>query len=109
MFRKFNQVTGKGFAVHSLRRPRLEIVADVLFCCRRAEAKTKIMRTNNLSYNQLEEVLPLLTSSGLLRKESEKYVTTDKGISFIEQFKSISSLLTSANYTIENNLRMLER
>jgi predicted transcriptional regulator len=98
LFLKYNQVDGKGFAAHSSRRGKFEVMAGVLFYCRRAQAKTRIMYANNLSYGQLQDYLALLTSSGLLKKESEKYVTTSKGISFVEQFKDIRTLLSEENY-----------
>lgn len=78
------------------KRGQLEIMAEVLMRCRKAKAKTKIMYENNLSYEQLRNILKLLLSRRLLEMEDSNYVTTEKGFVYVEQFAGINALLTDA-------------
>jgi predicted transcriptional regulator len=71
-------------------------MAEVLMRCRKAKAKTKIMYENNLSYEQLRNILKLLLSRRLLEMEDSNYVTTEKGFVYVEQFAGINALLTDA-------------
>ncbi len=75
------------------RRDRIEIMAQILCCCHREKLFTKIMYANNLNYSQAQDCLRLLTSRQLLRMEGGKYVTTEKGFSFLELFEGIRNLL----------------
>jgi predicted transcriptional regulator len=78
------------------KRGQLEIMAEVLMRCRTAKAKTRIMYENNLSYGQLRNILKLLLSRRLLELEDTNYVTTDKGLDYVEQFAGINALLSDS-------------
>ncbi len=45
----------------------------------------------DVNSNQLETALSLLISKGLLSKEGDRYRTTAKGLTFIEQFEKIQT------------------
>jgi len=75
----------------------MEILNTILSSCINGKKKTQVMYRANLSYQQLCVYLELLTSMGLLTVENvdgeKRYVTTEKGLSFLKYFKEINSLL----------------
>lgn len=82
----------------SKRRNDLDIMKDILeLCLDRPSGKTVIMYRANLSYRQLQGHLRICEKIGLLKKQIQGsrvvYVTTDKGIQFLEAFNKITSLM----------------
>jgi len=77
----------------SIKRGRMEIIAEILLFCDRRRSKTNIMYKTNLNYSQLQSNLLFLTSRGLLDRETDKYVTTEKGYRFLELFTEMQFLL----------------
>ena len=55
--------------------------------------KTHIMYRANLSHRQLEKYLDLLINKTLLAKSEDGYLTTDRGLEFIEKFNEIRILM----------------
>jgi predicted transcriptional regulator len=51
--------------------------------------KTHVMYKANLSHNQLEKFLKILTEKKLLTKENNRYITTEKGREFITNFREL--------------------
>ena len=80
-------------AINGSKRSSLEIIAGILLFCHKGKAKTRIMFANNLNHPQIQNYLNLLTLRGLLVLEHGKYVTTEKGLSFIELFTGIHEIL----------------
>ena len=85
---------GNGWNVNnSVKRGRLEIIAEILLFCDRHKAKTKIMYNTNLNYAQLQSHLSYLTSIGVLMRENGRYLTTEKGYRFLELFAELQDIL----------------
>lgn len=76
-----------------MKRSRLETLNTILCIAVNGIKKTHIMYRANLSHGQLEKFLELLIRKGLLKKESNSFFTTGKGLQFIEEFKKIQSLI----------------
>ena len=82
------------------RRDRHDIVVEILRTAVDGKIKTHIMYKAKLSYAQLNEYLPLLIDKGFLENTSIRhkkalkrvYKTTQKGLSFLENFNSIKKL-----------------
>ncbi len=75
-------------------------MARVLSVAKSPESKTHIMYGANLSFRQLESYLELLTDRGLLRVSEEKqskatklFVTTRKGLSFLEAYQRLEETI----------------
>lgn len=85
-----------------MNRDKTTIMAEILAFCTQASVKTKVMYKTNLSYNQLQAYLSLLTSLGLLEHHSVEYVTTGKGRTFLREYAQLESLLNSSgpNYIL---------
>ncbi len=76
------------------KRGRLEIIAEILlFCSGARKAKTKIMFATNLNYPLIQKYSEMLTTRGLLGLENGRYITTEKGVAFLDQFAGIYDML----------------
>lgn len=73
-----------------IRRTNLEVSVDILEAARNGAKKTRIVYQSNLNFEIVKTYLNTLISSGLLA-ENEKgyYVTTQKGIKFVEDYGSL--------------------
>ena len=69
-------------------RCRIELAADLLTACLKAEKKTHIMNHGNINFKQLTFYLKMLLKSDLLSFEdaSNSYVITKKGKKFLDLF-----------------------
>ena len=84
----------------SSRRDKFKIVADILALAKNGSSKTKIMYKANLSHAQLKNYLDLLLSRKLIVhfSESRRYVTSSKGLMYMQafsHFEVITKSLTS--------------
>jgi predicted transcriptional regulator len=75
------------------RRGKLDIIAEILLYCEQKKSKTSIMYNTNLNYKQLKHHMENLTAQGLLLKQTNRYLTTEKGFHFLELFVQINDLL----------------
>jgi predicted transcriptional regulator len=77
------------------KRDRIEIMADILDLCSEPKTKTHVMYGTNLSWKMLKHYLSELQSRKLLenRGKSKKYLTTKRGLEFIEKWKELKDLL----------------
>ncbi len=75
------------------RRAKLDIIAEILLFCEQQKTKTSIMYNTNLNHAQLKRHMETLTSHGLLEKNVNKYLTTEKGYRFLELFAQLNDLL----------------
>ena len=77
------------------KRDRVEIMAEILGLCSEPKTKTHVMYGTNLSWKMLQYYLSELQSRGLLEihNNSTRYVTTKRGLDFVEKWKEIKELL----------------
>jgi predicted transcriptional regulator len=79
------------------KRSRLETFYVLLTLCTRTMKKTHVMYQANLSHYQLEKYLKLLITKQLLMKKEDTYVTTDRGIQFINTFRELQVIMGENN------------
>ena len=79
------------------KRDRVEIMAEILCLCTKAQSKTRIMYGKNLSWKMLQHYLSYMQEHGLLKNkdESTKYIATDKGREFVSKWKELKNFLES--------------
>jgi len=82
--------------VKGSRRGKLDIIAEILAYCEQQKTKTSIMYNTNLNYAQLKGHLDALLAQGLLVAEQNKFLTTEKGFSFLELFVQLNDLLEAS-------------
>ena len=75
-----------------MKRDRLEIIAQILHVAKNGAKKTHVMYQCNLSYNQTKNFINYLLETGLLRI-GNSYHTTDKGLRFLQTYKTLDRLL----------------
>lgn len=80
-------------SIKGSRRGKLDIISEILLFCQLQKAPTSIMHNANLNYGQLKSFMETLTANGLLVKNANKYVTTEKGNRFLEVFAQINDML----------------
>ena len=85
----------------SYKRGRLEIVQEILAISRKSTRKTRILYGCNLSYNLIQKYLEYVTSNNLLtnfkNNDHTFYLTTEKGIQFLKEYKRLNNLCPKEN------------
>jgi predicted transcriptional regulator len=83
-------------------RGRLDIIADILKQSKHGAKKTRIMYQCNLSFRQLRVYLNFLVKKGFLSFQalnenpgSVMFVTTQKGLDFLEAYDSLQAVISS--------------
>lgn len=83
--------------IASKRRDKLGIIAEILDVAREGTLKTQIMYRANLSFVQLTEYLEYMLKTRLMIKlevnTKDVYVTTKKGVDFLQRHSELIALL----------------
>lgn len=77
-------------------RSTFEIIAEILRVAKNGAKKTRIMQACGLSYRFVEKYLSMLLEIGLLRI-GNSYHTTEKGIVFLQNYRTMELLLNTRN------------
>ena len=72
-----------------VKRSRFETMFTILKICSKGSKKTHVMYRANLSHQQLEKFLSILMERNLLAIENESYVTTPRGVIFMQKFEDL--------------------
>lgn len=77
------------------KRDRVEIMAEILGLCSEPRTKTHVMYGTNLSWKMLQHYLSELQSRELLElhNNSTRYITTKRGLEFVDKWKELKELL----------------
>jgi predicted transcriptional regulator len=75
--------------VKSLRRNDLDICADILDIARGGAKKTQLVYKANLNFKIIKTYLSRLNNNDLLTLENGCYVTTDRGVSFLQNYREL--------------------
>jgi predicted transcriptional regulator len=79
----------------TVKRDRIEIMAEILSLCLNPQIKTQVMYGINLSWKMLQHYLSELQSLKLLEvdKKSTTYITTLKGKEFVKKWEELQKFL----------------
>jgi predicted transcriptional regulator len=87
-------------------RGRLDVMADVLSCCRSSSSKSHIMLYANVNSIVATRMIHKLSETGLLDsvhdEESVVYLATSKGASFVKTYVELLQLISSELVPIES-------
>ena len=72
------------------RRNNLDICTDILLTARGGVNKTRIVYQANLNFKIAKDYLRRLIDRGHLQKSDNIFITTPKGVQFIEQYTALS-------------------
>jgi predicted transcriptional regulator len=95
IFRRLDKLDICSTVLVTVKRDRVEIMAEILSLCLKPQAKTQVMYGTNLSWKMLQHYLAQLQKLNLLEAHtgSTKYVTTKRGKEFIQKWKELQKLL----------------
>jgi predicted transcriptional regulator len=79
------------------KRSRFETMYIILRLCTKGLKKTHVMYKANLSHQQLEKYLEILMVRDLLAIKEGNYVTTPRGLTFIEKFNELTGFMNQEN------------
>ncbi|HEY9245867.1 MAG TPA: winged helix-turn-helix domain-containing protein [Candidatus Methanoperedens sp.] len=74
-------------------RHKIDIIIEILEIAEKGINKTRIVYGANLNFKLAEKYLALLIQNGLMKKNQDKFVTSEKGRIVLEKAKEISMLL----------------
>jgi len=87
-------------------RGRLDVMADVLTCCRSSSSKSHIMLYANVNSIVATRMIHKLSETGLLDsvhdQESVVYLATSKGTGFVTKYIELLQLISSELVPIES-------
>jgi predicted transcriptional regulator len=87
-------------------RGRLDVMADVLTCCRSSSSKSHIMLNANVNSIVATRMIEKLSETGLLDsvhgEESIVYLATSKGAGFVTKYVELLQLISSELVPIES-------
>jgi predicted transcriptional regulator len=94
----------------SKRRDKLCIIAEILEIAKEGTLKTQIMYKANLSFAQLNDYLKFMLKIKLLEKVANKgkeiYVSTDKGLDFLQRQGELTELLKTEEEKPRNGVKI---
>ena len=94
----------------SKRRDKLCIIAEVLEIAKEGSLKTQIMYKANLSFAQLNEYLKFMLKIKLIQKLNNKgkdiYISTEKGLDFLQRQCELTELLKTGEEKPRNGARI---
>jgi len=85
------------------KRSKHAIISEILDVCRTGANKTRIVYRANLNFRTVNPYIDLLIKSNLLEVKQGKdilYETTDRGISFLDNFNEINSYFLNSENAI---------
>ena len=94
----------------SKRRDKLCIIAEILEIAKEGTLKTQIMYKANLSFAQLTEYLKFMLKIKLIQKLDHQgkdvYITTDKGLDFLQRQCELTELLKTEEEKPKNGAKI---
>ncbi len=89
---------GAGRASLAKNRGRIDVIADVLNCCRSTSSKSHIMLFANLNSIVATRMIEKLSETGLLDSVHEEsgvvYLATPKGTRFVRRYLELQGLIS---------------
>ena len=97
-------------ATTSKRRDKLCIIVEILEIAKEGTLKTQIMYKANLSFAQLNEYLKFMLKIKLIQKLKDKgkdiYISTEKGLDFLQRQCELTELLKTEEENPKNGVKI---
>jgi len=98
---------------HAKNRGRLDVMADVLNCCRSPSSKSHIMLFANVNSIVATRMIENLAETGLLDSVHEEanvvYIATPKGTGFVAKYIELQRLISPELVPIESKVNSPNR
>jgi predicted transcriptional regulator len=83
---------------HAKNRGRIDVMADVLNCCRSSSSKSHIMLFANLNSIVATRMIEKMSETGLLDSVHEEsavlYLATPKGVGFLNKYLELQTMIS---------------
>ncbi len=93
---------------HAKNRGRIDVMADVLNCCRSPSSKSHIMLFANVNSIVATRMIEGLTETGLLDSVHEEgsvvYLATPKGTGFVAKYLELQRLISPELVPVESKM-----
>jgi predicted transcriptional regulator len=93
---------------HAKNRGRIDVMADVLNCCRSPSSKSHIMLFSNVNSIVATRMIENLTQTGLLDSVHEEnsvvYLATPKGAGFVSTYLDLQRMISPELVPIESKM-----
>jgi len=100
------QAVTKAKPTHAKNRGRIDVMADVLNCCRSPASKSHIMLFANVNSIVATRMIVNLTETGLLDSVHEDdnvvYLATQKGMGFVSKYIDLQHLISPDLVPVES-------
>jgi predicted transcriptional regulator len=98
---------------HAKNRGRIDVMADVLNCCRSASSKSHIMLFANVNSIVATRMIEKLTETGLLDSVHDEsnivFLATPKGTGFVEKYIELQNMISPELVPIESKVNSPNR
>ena len=98
---------------HAKNRGRLDVLADILNCCRSPSSKSHIMLFANVNSIVATRMIENLAETGLLDSVHEEasvvYLATSKGVGFIAKYIELQRLISAELVPVESKVNSPNR
>ncbi len=98
---------------HAKNRGRLDVMADILNCCRSPSSKSHIMLFANVNSIVATRMIEKLTETGLLdsvhEEDSVEYLATPKGTGFVVKYIELQRLISPELVPVESKVNSPNR
>jgi predicted transcriptional regulator len=98
---------------HAKNRGRLDVMADILNCCRSPSSKSHIMLFANVNSIVATKMIEKLTETALLdsvhEEDSVVYLATPKGTGFVVKYIELQGLISPELVPIESKVNSPNR
>jgi predicted transcriptional regulator len=98
---------------HAKNRGRIDVMADILNCCRSPSSKSHIMLFANVNSIVVTRMIEKLTETGLLDSVHEEgsvvYLATPKGTSFVAKYIDLQRMISPELVPIESKVNSPNR
>lgn len=98
---------------HAKNRGRLDVLADILNCCRSPASKSHIMLFANVNSIVATRMIENLAETGLLDSVHEEanvvYLATSKGVGFVTKYLELQRLISAELVPIESKVNTPNR
>jgi predicted transcriptional regulator len=89
-------------------RGRIDVMADLLNCCRNNSSKTRIMLYANLNSIVATRMITNLSETGLLDSVHDEgsvaYVTTPRGVAFVSKYLELKAMIAPSMVPAESKI-----
>jgi predicted transcriptional regulator len=93
---------------HAKNRGRIDVMADLLNCCRSPSSKSHIMLFANVNSIVATRMIEALTETGLLDSVHEEgsvvYLATSKGTGFVAKYIELQRLISPELVPVESKM-----